>query len=130
MKRLALFAGYDKDGIIDDYVVYYLRELSKVADIIYVADCAMPKAELDKIYPYTIKAMAQYHGEYDFGSYKRAYLYAKKHKILDNYDCLILCNDSVYGPFVTTNTLIDNSEIMTEGGGLPFLYNKKYGAQS
>ena len=36
VKRLAIFAGYDKDNIIDDYVVYYIKELKKIADIIYV----------------------------------------------------------------------------------------------
>ena len=38
MKILTIFAGYDKDNIIDDYVVYYIKELKKIADIIYVAD--------------------------------------------------------------------------------------------
>ncbi len=28
MKRLALFAGFDKDNEISSYVVHYLRELS------------------------------------------------------------------------------------------------------
>ena len=99
MKRLAIFAGYDKDNIIHDYVVYYLSELSKSADIIYVSDNDFPQCELDKIKPYTIKIIAQRHGEYDFGSYKRGYLFAKQSGILDKYDFLILCNDSVFGPF-------------------------------
>lgn len=104
MKRLILFAGYDKDGILDEYVLFYLKELHKFADIIYVADCEMATSELSKITPYTIHAIAQRHGEYDFGSYKRAFIYAKENKLLQGYDELFLCNDSVYAP-------------MTGGGG-------------
>lgn len=99
IKRLAIFAGYDKDSIIDDYVIYYLSELSKGADIIYVCDNDLAQKEIDKIKPYTIEVIAQKHGEYDFGSYKIGYLFAKQNDILEKYDYLILCNDSVFGPF-------------------------------
>ena len=33
MKRICLFAGYDSNNIIHDYVIYYLKELSTVADV-------------------------------------------------------------------------------------------------
>ena len=38
MKRICLFAGYDSKNIIHDYVIYYLKELSTVADVYYMAD--------------------------------------------------------------------------------------------
>ncbi|TQR56593.1 rhamnan synthesis F family protein [Campylobacter troglodytis] len=98
MKRLVCFAGYDKDGVVDEYVLFYLKELSKFAEIIYVADCEMSKDELAKLSPYVIKAIAKRHGEYDFGSYKLAFIYAKENKLLSQYDELFLLNDSVYGP--------------------------------
>ena len=110
MKRLAIFAGYDKDNIIDDYVLFYLKELSKLSDIIYVADCEMPESELNKVKDYTIKAISERHREYDFGSYKRGYIYAKENNILENYDYLILCNDSVYGPFFNFKEIVKNME--------------------
>ena len=110
MKRLAIFAGYDKDNIIDDYVLFYLKELNKLADIIYVADCEMPETELNKVKDYTIKAISERHGEYDFGSYKRGYIYAKENNILETYDYLILCNDSVYGPFFNFKEIVENME--------------------
>ena len=110
MKRLAIFAGYDKDNIIDDYVLFYLKELNKLADIIYVADCEMPESELNKVKDYTIKAIGERHGEYDFGSYKRGYIYAKENNILENYDYLILCNDSVYSPFFNFKEIVENME--------------------
>ena len=94
-RRICLFAGYDADGLIDDYVVDYLRELSRYADIHYMADCEMRPGELEKIAAYTMSASAQRHGEYDFGSYSRL---AKRigWSAIDGYDELILANDSCY----------------------------------
>ena len=121
MKRLAIFAGYDKYNIIDDYVLFYLKELKKISDIIYIADCEMPETELNKIKDYTIKAISEKHREYDFGSYKRGYIYAKENNILENYDYLILCNDSVYGPFFSLEELFNKMKDYKFGG----LYKSK-----
>ena len=85
MKMLAIFSSFDKDNIIDDYVVYYLKELSKFADIIFVADNYISKFQLDKIREYTIKAIAYSHGEYDFGGYKTGYIYAKENKYIQEH---------------------------------------------
>jgi lipopolysaccharide biosynthesis protein len=98
-KRLVVFAGYDRRGIINDYVIYHLKELKKVADIIFVYDNSLYKKELDKIAGLTMHNICKSHGEYDFGSYKRGYLWAKEQGILENYDSLTLCNDSCFGPF-------------------------------
>lgn len=110
MNRLAIFAGYDKDGIIDDYVVYYIKELKKVADIIYVSDCDIIESELEKISPYCIHMINGRHREYDFGSYKRGYLYAKDNNLLNNYHYLIFCNDSMYGPFFEFEPIFEEME--------------------
>ena len=107
MKRLAIFASYDVENIVDDYVSYYLSELSKVADIIYVSDCDMKEKELLKIKDYVIHIINGRHGEYDFGSYKRGFLYAKDNNLLENYDYLILCNDSNFGPFFSLENILD-----------------------
>ncbi|MCQ2582029.1 MAG: hypothetical protein MJ170_03550 [Alphaproteobacteria bacterium] len=98
-KRLFLFAGYDKDGIIDDTLVYYLTELSKLGDIVLVMDCDVAdKTKLKGINNLLHTELAR-HNEYDFGSYKRGYNWARNNKILNNYDWVYLVNDSVYGPF-------------------------------
>ena len=116
MKRLAIFAGYDKDNIIDDYVVYYIKELKKIADIIYVSDCDMLESELTKISEYCIHMINGRHEEYYFGSYKRGYLYAKENNILQNYDKIIFCNDSCYGPFFNLENIINKMNNYNFGG--------------
>lgn len=59
------------------------------------------------------------HGEYDFGSYKIGYIYAKENKLLENYDYLILCNNSNFGPIYSFDYIFRN---------INYKYNTVYGA--
>ena len=55
MNRVAIFAHYDKKNIIDDYVIFYIQELKKIAnEVIFVSCCDLPKEELDKLDCYKI----------------------------------------------------------------------------
>ena len=97
-KRLFLFAGYDAGGIIDDSLILYIQALSKLGDIILCMDSTCKKTEIAKIKPFVLHADAVRHGEYDFGSYKRAYIWAQNNLNLSKYEFLYMVNDSVYGP--------------------------------
>lgn len=99
-RRLFLFAGYNAHGLIDESLIFYIRALSKCGDVILCMDSDCSDSELKKITPYVLHATAQRHSEYDFGSYKRAYLYAVDTGILDKYDFVYMVNDSVYGPMM------------------------------
>ncbi|MGV8931101.1 MAG: CDP-glycerol glycerophosphotransferase family protein [Luteimonas sp.] len=94
--RVCLFAGYDPDGLIDDYVVDYLRELSLHADVYYLADCPMQPGQLARIADFTVGAWAFRHGEYDFGSFSRLARDLVGWELIEQYDELILANDSCY----------------------------------
>ena len=109
-KRLFLFAGYAADGILDDALIFYIRELAKLGDVILCMDSDCTESELNKVKPYTIARMGRRHGEYDFGSYKRAYQYAKQHKILPGYDFVYVVNDSVYGPLHELKPILEQME--------------------
>ena len=105
--RLFLFAGYDKDNIVADSLVYYVKTLSKYGDVIVCMDNDLPQTEIQKLKPFTIHTIAQRHGEYDFGSYKRAYQYARDKKILKKYKNVYLVNDSVFGPLFDIKSIFD-----------------------
>lgn len=95
VRRICLFAGYDRDGLVDDYVVQYVRELARYCDVYYMADCEMQPGELEKLTPYVVEAWAERHGEYDFGSYSRlANRVGWEH--ISEFDELLLVNDSSY----------------------------------
>jgi len=99
MTQIAIFAHYDKNKKIEDYVVHLLKEITKIADkIIFVSDCELDTKELDKIRDFIFVSIVGHHGEYDFGSYKRGYLYALENHLLADCEQLIFLNDSCYGP--------------------------------
>lgn len=97
-KRLFLFAAYNKGAEISQTLIDYLTILSSLGDIVLCFDCDVSKSELKKLN--SIKNILHIssvrHGEYDFGSYKRAYSWAQKNKLLSKYDWTYLVNDSVY----------------------------------
>ena len=97
MNRVAIFAHYDKKNIIDDYVIFYINELQKIAEtVIFVSCCDLQESELNKLNCYKI---AKKHCEYDFGSYKIGFNFAKYNKLLKDCKEVVFANDSCYGPF-------------------------------
>ncbi len=96
VRRVCLFAAYDVDGVVDPTVVDYLADLSRHADVYYLADCEMDDAELDKVAPYTKGRWAIRHGRYDFGSYSLLARDLVGWDVIEAYDELLLANDSCY----------------------------------
>lgn len=95
-RRACLFAGYDRDGLIDDTVVAYLTELSRHADVFYLADGVLQQGELEKISGVTQGAWSVPHGAYDFGSFSLLARDLVGWERLAAYDEVVLANDSCY----------------------------------
>ncbi len=110
MTYLTIFSSYNKNGIIDDYLLFYLRKLSALSDVIIVCDNELSETELAKITDLSIHQICERHGEYDFGSYKRGYIWARENNLLENYDNLLICNDSVFGPFYDLQPYFEKAE--------------------
>jgi lipopolysaccharide biosynthesis protein len=109
-KRLFIFAGYDPDSIIDDYVVWNVRKLSEIGDVIFYMDNDLTGSELDKISPFVLYSGANRHCGYDFGSYKHGFIWAKNQGLLNNYDFVYFVNDSVFGPFNPLTPILEQLE--------------------
>lgn len=109
MKRAAVFAHYDKDNLIDDYVIFYLKSLRKFFDKIVFVSCReiseQDTAKLDGLADY---AICENHNEYDFGSYKRGYFYLLENGLDEEFDELGFINDSCFGPLYDLGPLINN----------------------
>ncbi|MDE6251010.1 MAG: rhamnan synthesis F family protein [Alphaproteobacteria bacterium] len=109
-KRLFIFAGYSATNRVDAALTYYVRALSELGDVVLYMDCDAPKSELKKLAPYTLYAGASRHREYDFGSYKRAYIWARDNLDIKKYDIMYLVNDSVFGPLMDLTPTFDQME--------------------
>ncbi len=96
MKRICLFAGYNYNNKIADYVVDYLQELSKYADIYYLSDGSLDEKQLGLIKPYVKNAWILNHKKYDFGSYSELAKNFVGWDEIEKYDELILANDSCF----------------------------------
>lgn len=109
MNRLCVLAHWDRDNIIDDYVIYYVKALKEVCNtIIFVSDCDLNKEEIGKLEGLADYVLAEHHGEYDFGSYKRGFMLAKAKEL--DFEEVIFANDSCYGPFYPLQPIFDKME--------------------
>ena len=96
--RAVILAGYSWDGKIFEDVFLYLEELRKYSDIIVAVydNDQLYKSDVERLMSkYADVCILGRHGEYDFGSYKKGYLFLQEKGILNSVDKLILCNDSV-----------------------------------
>jgi hypothetical protein len=82
--------------VVDPTAVAYLADLSRFADVYYLADCPLEPGELDKLAPYTQGRWAFRHGRYDFGSYSMLARDLVGWEVIEQYDELVLANDSCY----------------------------------
>ena len=53
---------YDPDGLVDDYVVDYVRELARLADVFVLADCELQPGQLERLDGLVAGAWARRHG--------------------------------------------------------------------
>ena len=96
MKNFAIFAHYDADDSIQNYVIYYLLELSKIVDkIVFVSTSKLDEAELSKLGSLNVQIILRENVGHDFYSYKVGLASIQN---LASVDKLILCNDSCFGP--------------------------------
>lgn len=113
MNRAAVFAHYDKDNLIDEYVIYYLKALKElVQELVFVSCNELSEIEKSKLSGIADFVISEVHNEYDFGSYKRGYLYLKPH--LYEYDELIFANDSCFGPLYNLKDVFDEMEVLND----------------
>ena len=107
-KRYAIFAGYNPEGKISPYVITYLEGLKEITDgIIYITDSKLLKEEYTKLTHLPIIYQEHYrHNEYDWGSYKRGYLYLKETGLLKNTRQLIFANDSCIAPLTSFKPML------------------------
>ncbi len=95
---VALFAHWDPHGVIDDYVINYLKILCD-NDIATILVSTAPRLEHDSLkqaLKYTYRIFLRENIGLDFASWKLAILEVPE---INTFEHLLFLNDSVYGPF-------------------------------
>ena len=122
MKRLFLFSAYSEDGSVGASVLHYVRVLSSFGDVVFRADNEISEEGIRLLKPLVSDVQGQKHGEYDFGSYKRAWQWACANMDICGYDRLYLVNDSVFGPLTDMDSLFSRLEYGMPAASCP-VYN-------
>jgi len=96
-KTLCVLAHFDRDGVVDDYVVAYLRALDELGcETVFVSTAeGLDDESIRKIMPFCSKFIIKQNIGYDFASWRTG---LEAVGDLSGYDRLIIANDSVYGP--------------------------------
>jgi hypothetical protein len=94
-RRACLFAMYDPGGLVDDYVVAYVAELARHADVFVLADGSLEPGQLDRLSAAT-GAWVRAHGGHDFGSWSLLARELVGWDALAAYDEVLLANDSCW----------------------------------
>lgn len=95
MQDVCLFAHYDKDGKVDDYVLRYVHEIKQLNfSIIFISTAGLGSTEVARLATDCDDVILRENTGLDFGSWSAGFA---KHGTHIN-GRLLLANDSVYGP--------------------------------
>lgn len=96
--KLCIFSHFDREGVIDEYVLNYLLALKSIGcDIVFVSTAKdIQKEELSKLESICSQSIIKENIGYDFGAWSTGI--NECGRIIENYNTLVLCNDSVYAP--------------------------------
>lgn len=99
MKRLGIYLIYDRESIIDEYIVYMLKALQLCCDNLLVICNSKSVWRGKDVDLYADQILYRNNIGYDAGGYKDALCDYIGWDRLHAFDELILANDSFYGPF-------------------------------
>lgn len=111
MKRLLIYLTYDKQNIIDNYIGYFLSSMRPLSNQIIVI-CNMPRIEkgLHNLTDYADRIYYRENKGLDCGGFKDALCQFVGWEQVQEYDELILANDSFYGPFDDIGNIFSEME--------------------
>lgn len=93
--NLCVYAHYDPHGLIDDYVRVQISALAQnFTDVVFVSTSAL-SSTIEVDFPSNVRVCVKDNVGYDFGSWRYGLSLSNFHI----YDEVLICNDSVYGPF-------------------------------
>jgi len=106
---LCVFAHFDRDGLVDDYVVNYLQALDRLGCETVIVSTAenLDDENIRKALPFCSRFIVKQNIGYDFASWRTG---LESVGDLSGYDRLIVANDSVYGPLQDLGKVFDEME--------------------
>lgn len=96
--RLGIYTIYDKDGILDDYIVYFLRSLSAwTGRMVVVCNGSVSQEGREKLLELGCEVICRENTGFDAWGVKAGLEYVGFEE-LENYDEVIISNNTLFGP--------------------------------
>ncbi|MBE6494762.1 MAG: hypothetical protein E7Z84_09205 [Methanosphaera stadtmanae] len=108
MNRLGLFLCFDSDGIIDEYVTYLLDDIiQNLSDLCIIVNGDLSPESREILEQYSTDIMTRPNIGFDAGGWRDAMIEHIGFKKLQEYDEVILFNDSFFGPLYPFKEMFD-----------------------
>lgn len=105
MKRLGVFVFYDRDSIVDDYVLYLLDDMMRhLDDLVILSNSSLSRKEKNKFFKYTKTIIERENKGLDAGAWCE---YFRGTKDYCNYDEVVCFNDTFFGPLYPFQEMFD-----------------------
>lgn len=107
-KIIGVFVFYDRDGIVDEYVLYLLDSIKLYLEKMIIVS----NGYLDESNRSILSARADYYFErenlgFDFGAWKDIFVYKFPRGFWDNYETVLCFNDTFYGPIFSLDAVFE-----------------------
>ena len=107
IKRLGIFCTYDSAGVVDDYIIFLLQDMKKVlSHLAIVCNGKLLPESRARLEKFTDDIFVRENEGYDMEAWRQGIL----HKNLNDYDELILFNNSFYGPLYSFVEVFDKMD--------------------
>lgn len=109
-KKIAIYSFYDKDGIVDRYVEYFLEHFTKCVDrLLIVSNGKLPDDQKAKLSKFTGEIIERENEGFDIWGYKTG-MDAVGWNELQKYEELITLNNTIMGPVSPLNQVFEKMD--------------------
>ncbi len=128
-RRVAVLVHWDPRSRVHDYVVNYAKCLQEAGfAVIFATSCKkLVHSEIARITPHVALTLFRVNRGYDFGAYNDAIAEIPN---FQNLDCLLLVNDSVYGPLHDLRPVLARCDDSADVWGLTDSWDRAWHLQS
>lgn len=107
-KRLGIFIFYDRDNIVDDYVLYLLNDIcSNFSHLTIISNSQLQETEKQKLEKFSEDIIIRENAGLDAGA---LYSYFNSNQDYQNYDEVVCFNDTFFGPLYSFKNVFDEMD--------------------
>lgn len=126
MNRLGIFCFFDQEGIVDNYIEFLLKDLCCcLSSLIIVVNGKVNDQGKIVLERYADELYVRDNKGYDGGAYKDVLSNILGWSRVEEFDELVLCNDTFYGPLVPFESIFDEmNNNKVDFWGMSYYFNR------